>query len=146
MSLPTNSNIKRFQSLFKGRDDVFAVRWEKGGKSGYTPAYQYDLYRRHKMGGGTFQNYPDKTFLPLTDAQIAKHLNGEQLVGIYPLLPDNSSWLLAADFDKENWSEECRTFLKTCADNGVLARMGWRKGWSEMDFPTYLSTIQYVVY
>ncbi len=123
MAFPTDSNIKRFRSLFKGRDDVFAVRWEKGGKSGYTPAYHYDpyLYRRHKMGGGTFQNYPDKTFLLLTDAQIVKHLNGEQLVGVYPLLPDNSSWLLAADFDKENWAEECRTFLKTCSNNGIPA-------------------------
>jgi len=121
--MPTDSHIKRYRSLFKGRDDVFAVRWEKGAKSGYIPAYQYDpyLYQKHKMGGGTFQNYPDKTFLPLTDAQIAKHLNGEQLVGIYPLLPDNSSWLIAADFDKENWSEECRAFLKKCADNGIPA-------------------------
>jgi len=34
--------IQLIKSLFKGRDDVFALRWEKGGKSGYMPAYAYD--------------------------------------------------------------------------------------------------------
>ncbi len=123
MEVQSDSNIHIFRSFFKGRDDVFAIRWEKGGKSGYMPAYHFDpyFYRRHKMGGGTFQNYQDKTYLPLSDAQIAKHLNGEQLVGIYPLLQDNTSWFLAADFDEENWAEECRAFLKTCADNDVPA-------------------------
>jgi len=27
-----------FRSLFRGREDVYAVRWEKGGMSGYSPA------------------------------------------------------------------------------------------------------------
>ena len=68
------------------------------------PAYSFDPYRYrvHKMKGGTFQNYADKSYLPLTDEQISKHLNGEQLVGIYPLLKDNTSWFIAADFDEEN--------------------------------------------
>lgn len=34
--------IHIFKSLFKGRDDVFAIRWEKGNKSGYMPAYFFD--------------------------------------------------------------------------------------------------------
>ena len=52
------------------------------------PAYFFDPYRfrTHKMKSGTFQNYPDKSYLQLTDDQIARHLNGEQLVGLYPLL------------------------------------------------------------
>lgn len=106
-----NENLNLFKNLFKGREDVFAIRWEKGSKSGYMPAYQYDqyMYRLHKMKGGTFQNYNDKTYLPLTDLQFQKHLNGEQLIGIYPLLKNNNSWFIAADFDKENWTAECRT-------------------------------------
>jgi hypothetical protein len=32
-------DIHLFSSLFKGREDVFAIRWEKGAKSGYMPAY-----------------------------------------------------------------------------------------------------------
>ncbi|MBP1638895.1 MAG: restriction endonuclease subunit [Bacteroidetes bacterium] len=116
-------DIQLFKSLFKGRDDVFAIRWENGKKSGYMPAYSYDpyLYRAHKMRGGTFQNYPDKTYLPLSDKEIEKHLRGEQLIGIYPLLPDNTSWFVAADFDDDNWLEECKTFLKVCRENEVPA-------------------------
>ena len=120
--IPTmdNNNLKEqidlFKSLFRGRNDVFAIRWENGNKSGYMPAYQYDpyVYRQHKMKGGTFQNYTNKSFLPYTGEQIAKHLNGEQLIGIYPLLEDNTSWFIAADFDKKNWGEECRAFIKCC--------------------------------
>lgn len=116
-------NIPLFRSLFKGRDDVFAVRWEKGNKSGYMPAYHYDpyLYRQHKMGGGTFQNFNAKSYLPLTDNQIEKHLIGGHQAGIYPLLPDNCSWFLAADFDGENWSQACRKFLKACQGKNIPA-------------------------
>lgn len=115
--------IQLFKSVFKGREDVFAVRWENGKKSGYMPAYSYDpyLYRAHKMRGGTFQNYADKTYLPLSDKEIEKHLRGEQLVGIYPLLPDNNSWFIAADFDDDNWLEECKVFLKVCNEKQIPA-------------------------
>ena len=56
--------ITLFRSLFKGREDVFAIRWEKENKGGYMPAYFYDPYRlkAHKMKGGTFQNHTDKTY------------------------------------------------------------------------------------
>jgi len=115
--------IQLFKSVFRGREDVFAVRWENGKKSGYMPAYTYDpyLYRAHKMRGGIFQNYPGKTYLPLSDKEIEKHLKGEQLVGIYPLLHENTSWFIAADFDDDNWLEECKTFLKVCHENEIPA-------------------------
>ncbi len=66
MSEFTPCDINTFQSLFKGRDDVFTVRWEKDGKSGYMPAYQFDPYhyRMHKMNGGTFQSFQQKSYLP----------------------------------------------------------------------------------
>lgn len=113
----TIQNLIHFKSLFKGREDVFALRWEKEGKgSGYMPAYHYDPYRlrQHKMRGGTFQNYSDKSYLALTEEQFLKHLNGDQFIGIYPLLENNTSWFIAADFDKEGWIEECRTFIRAC--------------------------------
>ena len=123
MITEVNEQITVFKSLFRGREDVFAIRWEKGNKNGYMPAYQFDLYRFriHKMKGGTFQNYSDKTYLPLTEEQIIKHLNGEQLIGVYPLLTDNTSWFLAADFDKENWIEQCREFIKVCEEKSIPA-------------------------
>jgi hypothetical protein len=38
------------------------------------------------MKGGTFQNFTDKSYQALTDDQLIKHLKGEQVVGVYPLL------------------------------------------------------------
>lgn len=117
------TNIQVFRSLFKGREDVFATRWEKGSKSGYMPAYHYDPYhyRVFKMNGGTFANYPHKTYLSLTDNEIQKHLNGVKQIGIYPLLQNNSSWFLVADFDKKNWKEEAVTFLNACKKHNIPA-------------------------
>jgi hypothetical protein len=33
------NQIQLFKSAFKGREDVFAIRWEKADKNGYMPAY-----------------------------------------------------------------------------------------------------------
>jgi superfamily II DNA or RNA helicase len=116
-------HISLFRSLFKGRDDVFAIRWEKGSKSGYMPAYFFDPYRykAHLIRGGTFQNFTEKSYLSLTDEQIAKHLSGNQQIGLYPLLQDNTSRFIAADFDKNNWGEECRKFIKALATIDIPA-------------------------
>ncbi len=110
-------------ALFKSRTDVFAKRWEKAGKAAYYPAYKFDpySYKRHSIKGGSFKEYNDKDLEPLTEDQIAKHLNGEIFIGIYPLLKDNTSWFIAADFDKEKWVEECRLFLDVCKDHGIPA-------------------------
>lgn len=115
--------IDLYKTLFHGREDIFARRWEKNGKSTYFPSYDFDPYqfRLHKMKGGTLQTFQDKTLSPLTDDQIMLHLNGEQFIGIYPLLKDNTSWFIAADFDKANWIEECRSFLIFCHDQGLPA-------------------------
>jgi hypothetical protein len=115
--------LEIFKSLFRGREDVFAIRWEKGTKSGYMPAYQFDpyFYRSHKIKGGNFNDFQDKSYLPFDDEQIEKHLNGVHQAGIYPLLPDNTSWFIVADFDKENWIEECRTFINTCIQYDIPA-------------------------
>jgi hypothetical protein len=48
-------NLSLFKSLFQGRDEIFAIHWEKGNKSDYFPVYDYDpyQYRLHKIKGGT---------------------------------------------------------------------------------------------
>ena len=79
------------------------MNWKGGIKLSHA-----DQNRQHKMKGGSFKDYNEKTYLPLSDAQIEKHLRGEQFIGIYPLLPDNTSWFLAADFDDQGWAEACR--------------------------------------
>lgn len=118
-----NEKLTIFKSLFKGREDIYATRWEKGNKNGYSPAYTFDPYnyKMHRMKGGTFQNYENKQYQTLTDGQIRKHLEGEQLIGLYPLLKDNTSWFIAADFDEDNWAEECKIFIKICGSKNIPA-------------------------
>ncbi len=119
----SQSNLNLINSHFAGRKDVFAIQWKKGNKSGYMPVYRFDpyMYRLHKMKGGTFQQYADKTYLPLTDKEIIKHLRGQQLIGIYPLLENNTTCFIAADFDGENWIRESRRFMEVCKENSLPA-------------------------
>jgi hypothetical protein len=110
-------NIDLYKSLFKGSTDIYAVRWEKEGRSGFMPAYKVDWtdYNKHKAQGGTFQNYKNKEYLPFDDKAIEIHLSGKETNGIYPLLEDNTSFFIAVDFDKQNWKETILRLYETCS-------------------------------
>jgi superfamily II DNA or RNA helicase len=109
--------ITLFQSLFRGREDVYAIRWEgKGGKSGYSPAAAMDWRAINAARPEERKRIARKTriLLPLTSEVIRKHLTGKHTVGIYPLLPDETCWFLAVDFDKKSWMADSTAFLQTC--------------------------------
>jgi hypothetical protein len=109
--------ISLFRNLFRGREDVFATRWEgEGGKSGYSPAGIMDWRAIHVARPEERKKVARKTriFQPLTDDAIRNHLTGQQTVGIYPLLPDDTCWFLAVDFDKKSWLADAAAFVATC--------------------------------
>jgi superfamily II DNA or RNA helicase len=109
--------ISLFRNLFRGREDVFAIRWEgKGGKSGYSPAGIMDWRAIHVARPEERRKVARKTRMlqPLTDDAIRNHLTGKQTVGIYPLLPDDTCWFLAVDFDKKAWLADAAAFVATC--------------------------------
>ena len=70
------ADLSKLLRLFGCRTDVFARRYEKNGKSGYMPAYFFDpyMYKAHRMKGGSFQNFNAKSYLPLTEEEVSKHL------------------------------------------------------------------------
>jgi superfamily II DNA or RNA helicase len=108
----SEEKVKLFRSLFRGREDVYAVRWEgRNGKTGYSPAYR-------KVWSSPFQKKPDepKEYFPLTDQVIRDHLTGKLTAGVYPLLTDETCWFLAADFDKTTWQDDARALLQTCTE------------------------------
>ena len=120
--------VSLFRSLFRGRPDVFARRWEnpKTGKSGYSPACANEWVRgicekKRSAGRGraTCGECPNQAFLPINDAEILKHLQGQQVVGVYPMLEDERCWFLAVDFDDEGWQEDVAAFRETCQAHGV---------------------------
>ncbi|MGB2625734.1 MAG: DEAD/DEAH box helicase family protein [Candidatus Acidiferrum sp.] len=116
--------IALYRSLFRGREDVFAIRWEgKGGKSGYSPAGAMDWRAIHAARPEDRKRVGRKTRIlqPLTDEVIRNHLTGKQTIGIYPLLPDETCWLLAVDFDKNSWMADAAAFAATCRQFHVPA-------------------------
>ncbi len=113
---PAASKVSLFRALFRGRDDVFAVRWiGKDGNAGYSPTAHKDWSSLDAKGR------PARTFLPLTDDDIIAHLTGRQTIGVYPLLSDETCWFLAADFDKTGWQDDAHSFLSVCIEWGVAA-------------------------
>jgi len=108
--------LNLYMSLFRGRNDIYAKRWEKYGKSGYVPAYRFDWneYLSHKARGGNFKDFTNKEVIPLTRDIIKKHLIGAYFIGIYPLLEDNTSYFIALDFDGKNWDKDSKKFMDEC--------------------------------
>jgi len=116
--------VRLFRSLFRGREDVFPTRFEsaKTRKSGYAPACQNKFVRgvcelpRIKCG-----ECPNQAFIPCGDAPVIGHLTGRHVMGVYPLLADETCWFLAVDFDKSAWIEDVRAFVETCRKVGIPA-------------------------
>jgi hypothetical protein len=118
--------IVLFRSLFHGREDVYARRWENAdGRSGYAPAALKDWTAINKSRPEERKRVDQKTrkLLPMTDAVIESHLLGKETVGAYPLLPDETCWFLAADFDKKTWEYDSQAFLETCQELSVPAAL-----------------------
>jgi len=111
---PTKEKIALFRMLFRGRDDVYALRWEneRTGKRGYSPV---------REGGAVGKAAKSKKYLPLTDQAVQYHLSGEKTIGVYPLLLDNTCWFLACDFDKEGWTLDALAYLNVCNRYGLPA-------------------------
>ena len=123
---PEREKITLFRSLFKGREDVFARRFEskRSDKSGYQPVCRNEWVRpfcqKPKIRCATCDN---RDFEPLTDQMVRLHLIGkdaadryqrEFVIGIYPMLSDETCWFLAVDFDKATWVEDARAYRDTC--------------------------------
>jgi superfamily II DNA or RNA helicase len=106
---PAAKKVELFRSLFRGRDDVFAVRWENEAKqrAGYAPRCANEWRRgicdkpRVRCGA-----CPNQEFLPADGGAILAHLQGRHVVGVYPLLTNETTRLLAIDFDGERWPED----------------------------------------
>ncbi len=115
------AKVALFRSLFRGRTDVYPVRWEsaKGGY-GYSPAcaneWKRGLCNKRQTKCGDCAN---RLLLPVTDQVIYDHLAGKSTVGVYPLLDDNCCYFLAADFDKGDWQEDSRAFMQSCRDLNI---------------------------
>lgn len=124
-NLDTQKKLEIFKSLFRGRTDVYPIRWEsKNGRSGYSPAcdneWKPNICEKPRIKCNQCQN---RLFSALDDKVFYNHLSGKQTIGIYPLLQDDSCWFLAVDFDKSNWKDDVLAYLETCDELGIPASL-----------------------
>ncbi len=116
-NISSEEKIHIFQQLFKGREDIYAKRWEsyKTGKSGYSPVCANE-FNQSKCDKPRMKcsECPYRELLPLTENMIKKHLKGDITIGIYPLLPGDVCNFLAIDFDKKTYVQDVLAFWNTC--------------------------------
>ncbi|MBL0212162.1 MAG: DEAD/DEAH box helicase family protein [Holophagaceae bacterium] len=118
--------VALFRSLFRGREDVFPRLWisRKTKRKGYSPvcANENDRLLCDKFQGKCGA-CPNRVYVPLNDQVIVDHLQGSHVIGVYPMLPDETCRFLAADFDGEGWQEDALAFIATCRQHSVPGTM-----------------------
>ena len=124
--LSLDEKVALFRSLFRGREDVFARRWQNrsNDKSGYQPVCENEWNpqlcnkRQHKCC-----ECPNRQFSTLTDNDIYRHLEGKapdcrDVIGLYVIKDDNTCHFLCADFDDKNcehgYKGDVLTFVNVC--------------------------------
>jgi hypothetical protein len=135
---PPEDKIALFRHLFRGREDIYAKRFEsrKTGKSGYQPCCRNEwvqgLCEKPRISCGSCVK---RNFEPVTDRVIRNHLAGcipvsfdggpsfPFVMGVYPLLPNETCYFLAVDFDKQSWQENVKAFMETCRIEGIPASL-----------------------
>jgi superfamily II DNA or RNA helicase len=113
--------ISLFMSLFKGRDDVYAKRWQsKDGRSGYTPVCLNE-WRSSLCKKPTVKCFdcPHKSYDVLHERVIESHLRGSIVAGIYPMHQDDTCHFLAIDFDDDCWQNDISTLREVCLSFNV---------------------------
>jgi superfamily II DNA or RNA helicase len=125
--LSTSEKVALFRRLFRGRTDVYPIRWESKttGKSGYAPAcaneWRAGVCEKPRIKCGDCGN---RLLIPLSDAVIYDHLAGEHTVGVYPLLEDDDTcYFLAVDFDEADWRDDACAFMQSCEELEVPAAL-----------------------
>jgi len=127
-----NSTIEKkialFRRLFRGRSDVFPIRWENRttGRSGYAPAcaneWQRGICEKPKVKCSAC---PNQAFRAVDDVSVERHLRGTDangapfVMGVYPMLADNTCSFLAADFDEGEWRRDVFAFGDSCERHGI---------------------------
>ena len=129
---PAEAKIALFRSLFHGREDVYPRRFEsrKTGRAGYSPVcgneWVQGICEKPRI---KCSECPHQRFLPVTDDVIRWHLQGHDdhsrdfVIGVYPMLLDETCFFLAADFDKTTWQDDVGAFLETCRQMNLPAAL-----------------------
>lgn len=131
--LSLEDKVALFRNLFQQREDVFARRWfsVSTGKSGYQPMCSR-MWNREYCSKNKYKcvDCPNREFKSLDNDDIYHHLeekseNGCDVVGLYAILPYNTSRFLCCDFDDKNcehgYKNDVLAYIGVCHDWGIPA-------------------------
>jgi hypothetical protein len=104
--MANQNKIELFKQSFKGRSDVVPRYWKsKNGKSGFSPISKNGVY------------------ISITNDLILQHLKGHCILGVYPLLEDNTCHFIAADLDNHtgnfNPHRDIKEYYEVCRINDI---------------------------
>lgn len=121
-SLPAAEKVALFRRLFRGRTDVYPIRWEsQSGKSGYSPAcaneWRPGICEKPRIKCAACSH---RQLIPVTDPIIYDHLAGKHIIGVYPLLADDTCYFLAVDFDEADWRQDAKANLPPSLANRLI--------------------------
>ena len=142
----TKQRIKFYRNLFNGRSDVYSLRSGKPNKKTGKHDYYTQCWNFWKDGLCPKKNgvkvtcgeCSNQNYKELTDEIVYEHMMGNKahasdVLGIYPLFPDETINFLVFDFDchDENvccddganqdaeWMQEVNAFRQICEDNDI---------------------------
>lgn len=119
----TTDKVALFRSLFRGREDIYPLRWQsKTGRSGYSPACGNEwvpgVCEKPRI---KCAECPNRAFLSVSNDAIFGHLAGRQTLGVYPILQDNTTWFVAAEFDGSSWRDDAMAYATSCRELRISA-------------------------
>lgn len=143
----TTEQIDLFITLFHGRTDVYAKRFvNKAGNVGYSPGCSH-FWRQGvcpKRDGQKIKCFdcPGRSWIKLNRRLLREHLEGHKpdgtdVIGIYPMLADETCYFIVFDFDNhdkkketnedegansdDTWIEDVNAMREICKANGIDA-------------------------
>ena len=140
----TEAHAKLLYSVFRGRKDVYSKRaLRKDGGSSYFPQcdnfWKYGLCPKREGGKTKCADCANRRWSQLTQRILMNHLRGDRpdgtdVIGVYPLLPDETCNFLVFDFDNHDsdlaeandganddpsWMEEVDALRTICVAQGI---------------------------
>ena len=140
----TDEHARLLYSVFKGRRDVYSRRGlRKDGGSSYFPQcdnfWKYGICPKRDGKKTKCADCPNRRWSPLTQRALMSHLRGDKpdgtdVIGVYPLLPDETCNFLVFDFDNHDsdlaeardgandspgWIEEVDALRSICKQQGL---------------------------
>lgn len=118
-----DGRVALFAELFRGRADVFATRWEsrtRPGRAGWAPRCANEwvpgVCEKPRVKCAVCRH---RRFVALSHAEVRRHLEGAQTIGVYPLLADETCHLVAIDLDGAGWRDDARAVREAAGEAGV---------------------------